>query len=490
MKAPGYSGVLNRLMAGQRTAPRYVTNFDSAAAMVRATGRFLRGQDFPGMGITPASAKPVAALVNKLPARVKETLYTYSSYGESIPARKLHKVDAEAVATWITHEYPRREYPAVAIGSSSGALVHLCAALGIPFLPQTFMIPVAHPNLHVDEPRDGMEWGAEQAQPLLDANPGLQLHHMWDPNQDRLTLDKMTYFRVKWLRLAEAYKTFITEHVPAGGTILLIECQRSWHTTRVDDRHIFQFGALGGATPDEFFHGSERVEGYLERYGSHRRRWDAPERDTESPEAEWGFELALRGEIEQFAQQHGYQIRRVVFEEPEHLSPLVADLYRWWYGERGMLANRLLVESFIVLEPYWALRTGSVPFWMKFNMEPSLDWIMHYLDNAEPYDEIFMMLFSHGVECVGLPAIDQWREVLARARKRGEFLGVDEATFPRHFVLFTEYYNQLRSKVPARYPMPAPLTLSQLDGFLAQAGDRYPVQWIDHAGLQERAVGA
>ncbi|MDP9310048.1 MAG: hypothetical protein M3R24_03970 [Chloroflexota bacterium] len=490
MKAPGYSSVLNRLLARQRTAPRYVTNFDSAAAFVRAIGRFLRGRDFPGMGITPASAKPIATVVNQLPARVKETLYTYSSYSESIPTRKLHKVDAEAVATWITNEYPQRPYPAIAIGSSSGALVHLFAALGMPFLPQTFMIPVAHPNLHVDEPQAGMEWGAEQARPLLDANPELQLHHMWDPNQDRLTLAKMTYFRVKWLKLAEAYKQFIAEHVPEGGRIFVVECQRVWPTTKVDDRHIFQFGALGGAPPDEFFQGSERVEQYLERYGSHRRRWEPPQPDAERPEAEWGFEPALRAELEQFARRHGYRLQRVVFQEPEHLSPLVADLYRWWYDQRRMLANRLLAESFILLEPYWALRTGSVPFWMKFNMQPSLDWIMQYLDNAEPYDEIFMMLFSHGVESVGLPTITQWREVLQRAYRRGEFLGVDEATFPRHFISITEYYNELRSKVAARYPMPAPLTLSQLDRFLEHSGDRYPVQWLDNDVWQEHPIGS
>ena len=77
--------------------------------------------------------------------------------------------------------------------------------------------------------------------------------------------------------------------------------------------------------------------------------------------------------MERFARERGYRVRRIVFEEPEHPSPLVADLYRRWYEERGLPANRLLIESFILLEPYWALRTGSVPFWTKFNMEPDLE---------------------------------------------------------------------------------------------------------------------
>jgi hypothetical protein len=80
-----------------------------------------------------------------------------------------------------------------------------------------------------------------------------------------------------------------------GGILLQVECRRTWPTTRVDDRYYFQMGALGGATPEEFFHGSERVEAYLERYESHRRRWDPPAPDSETPEAEWGFIDASSG---------------------------------------------------------------------------------------------------------------------------------------------------------------------------------------------------
>jgi hypothetical protein len=184
--------------------------------------------------------------------------------------------------------------------------------------------------------------------------------------------------------------------------------------------------------------------------------------------------------VERLARRRSYRVRRLVFDEPEHLSPLVAELYRWWYRERGYQPSRLLVESFIVLEPWWALRTGSAPFWMKFNKEPSLRWVHQYLDTADPFDEIYLMLFSHGVDSVGLPSIEEWRSVPRRARKRGHFVGVDEQRFPRDFGVFARYHPDLARKVLARYPIPGPLELSQLDTFLAQASGRYPVHWIDH----------
>lgn len=470
--------IINRFLAQFRVSPPYIAGFDSATAMLRATAAYLRGEDFPGMGTIPPALEPVATAINHLPREAKELVYTLGSAGESIPPAWLGNVSSEVVAQWMVSEYPQQEYQSVAIGSSSGALVHLCAAMGMPWLPQTFLIPVLYPELHPDEPKKAMEWGRKTAPALLDANPDLQLHHMYDPSQDRLTMRGMTYFRVKYLRLSAAYKRFLAENLPRGGTIFIVECERTWPTTRIADRHVFQFGALGGATPEEYFDNSDRVRRYLEQYHSHRRSWDAPIPDADTPEAEWGFAASLRQDIENFARDRDYHVRRIIFKEPEHLSPFVAELYRWWYKQRGMIANRLLVESFILLEPMWTLRTGSVPFWMKFNMEPSLNWVKEYLQQADPYDEIFMILFSHGVESVGLPSLNQWREVFKYARQRGEFIGMVEADFPRNFATLMRYYTDLKRTISARYPLPGSLTLQKLNEFIQQTGDRFPVQWL------------
>jgi hypothetical protein len=282
---------------------------------------------------------------------------------------------------------------------------------------------------------------------------------------------RMAYFRVKRLQLGKTYERFLEENLSEGATLVVAECGLNWPTTWVSERHVFQFGALGGATPEEFLRGSERVEAYLARYGSHRRRWEPPEPDSERPEAEWGFESTLREDIERFARERGYRIRRIIFEEPEDLSPLVADLYRRWYEELGLPADRLLVESFILMEPWWALRTGSVPFWMVFNMEPSAKALERYLDVSDPYDHIHVMLFSHGVDSVGLAPIERWRSILQRARKHGSFVGVDERSFPRDFAAFVRYHMDLK-KIPAHYPMPGSLQLERLDEFFGRTGNR------------------
>jgi hypothetical protein len=213
---------------------------------------------------------------------------------------------------------------------------------------------------------------------------------------------------------------------------------------------------LGGARCDEYFDGGPRVEAYLRRYHSRYIRWNPPAADAQSPEAEWGFEPALRDDIARFAKARNNKLKRVVFAEPENPSPAVADFYRAWRRERGLPANRLIAESFMLLDTHMVLKTGSVPFWMKFNMQPSLHFLQAYLNSADPFDEIHVMLFAHGVESVGLPSIGEWRAVLKRARKNGRFAGVDERAYPAHFGAFGRYHWALE-KIPDRSPIPEPL---------------------------------
>jgi hypothetical protein len=242
---------------------------------------------------------------------------------------------------------------------------------------------------------------------------------------------------------------------------------------------VFQFGALGGATVDEMMHGGPRVDDYLRRHRSHRTRWDPPPPDGMSPEAEWGFAPALRDDVEDFARRHGYRIQRVVFEDPEDVSPMVADLYRWWYQGLGVADNRLVVDSFILMEPYWTIRTRSVPFWMVFNKEPSWHAVDRYLRDASSFDDVLITLFSHGVDSIGLVPIEQWRRLGQHAARGGGFIGVDERAFPRDFAVFVRYHFEFLRQIRARHPMPPALTFKALTHFLRETRSRYRVQWLD-----------
>jgi hypothetical protein len=447
-----------------RPAADSIAQFDSATVVLRAAATALHGNDLPALGAVPRPLVPlverVRPLVDALPAPVREQVYRLGRGSEAVPPAELHAVSAEAVARWMVAHYPRRTYPVAIVGSSSGALAHLATALGAPFLPQTFLLPVAQPDVHPDGPRGAMTAGIGPAELLLDANPEVALHHMHDPNQAR-----MSYFRLKRRRLGAAFTGFLAETLPPGATLLVADCRLTWPVTRLGDQHVFQYGAFRGTSPEEF------------RSGSEARGWDAPPPDEEAPEAEWGFDAALRDDLAALAAAQGWRLRSVAFAEPAALSPLVADLYRWWYRRRGRPAQRLLVESSVLLDPHLALASGSVPYWSDFPVERSADALERYLDDTEPFDEILLTLFRSGTDVVAEAPVERWRALLGRARRHGAFLGIDPAALPRDSGSFERFHREL-SALP-RVDPPPPLTLSELDVFLAErsSSDGSPIHW-------------
>jgi hypothetical protein len=78
-----------------------------------------------------------------LPWPVVRQVYTRVGASEAVVPDRLADVDLDAVAGWLTEGYPPRRYPAALVGSSNGALAHLAAALQVPWLPGTVLVPVA-----------------------------------------------------------------------------------------------------------------------------------------------------------------------------------------------------------------------------------------------------------------------------------------------------------------------------------------------------------
>lgn len=461
-------------------ATRYITKLDSTTSLLRALGRYLQGRDFPALGVAPAIPGGVAMLVNALPAEMRASLYRWTGWMGGTTMAALSQVDAEEISDWVVGHYPpapQGGWPGVMLGSANGAAIHLAAAMGIPWLPQTFLTPVRR-HLHADDLLQDLEWGKRAADAILSGNSDLCAHQMHDPVHDRHMVQRIGYFRLKRLRLGQVYEEFLRTRLQPGATIWLVECQLRWPVTRVSERHLFQVGGFGDMQPGEYLQGSLRVREFLNKYDSNRVIWQVPEPTDEAPEGEWGFREELIDDVRRIAQRHNYRLQRIAFTGPDDLSPLTADLYRWWYERRGIRPDKLLAECFALIEPYWTLRTGSVPYWLAFTANCCAQGLEQYLAGRS-FDQINLMLFSNGIEGIGIAPIQRWRSILQKARQQGQFIGVDEAEFPRDYASFVRYHSELPGHIAARHPMPGPLSRPEFDDFLLQAGNPYAVKILD-----------
>jgi hypothetical protein len=458
--------------------PRGIARFDSAAGMAQALAFCLRGQPFDSPSQSPLLDTAMPA-INLLPKRPREWAYSIGGMTEGITTRQARRLDVEGIAEWLAGLYPDRRYDAAFIGSSNGALMHMAAALGVPWLPQTFLCPVRAPFSDPDDAMRGFEEGRATTAALFEADPRIAVHHMQDPNQDRLMLGAMSYFRLKHRALPLAYREFLLRNLAPGATLYVSRCTRAWPVTRTSGRSFYQFGATGGATEDEYLKGGPRVVEYLARYGIDRSRWEPPAPTELAPEAEWGYDDALTADIHALAREMNWRVVELVFCEPESFSFVCAAAYREWYARHGIETRRLVVDSFLLMDPFTTLRLHALPLWLVFCTRPSADTLRRFLDSQPPFDEIDLMLFSHGTEGIGVTRIEEWNELLGRASHEGRFLGVDTRRYPRDFATFVRFDQALRELGPQQTP-PPPMTLAQFESALREHGPKHRVSMTIH----------
>jgi hypothetical protein len=389
---------------------KVVAAFDSASVFHAATVAALRQERFPHLG-NPAILARLTRAGGRMPWPILKQIYARIGGAEGIDPDLLGDVDLQRVAASFADGYPRRRYPAAFVGSSNGALTHLAAAMQVPWLPVTVLIPVKNVS-DAGRPDLALEFGRRVAPALLERNPGIVMHQMHDNAQDEIMVARMSYFRVKFHGLPPTYARFLAASLEPGAPVFAIDDTSDWPVVRVSERHVFQSGGRGGLTPEEYL-----------------QRPHTPAADDRAPEAEWGADLVFIEQLGEWCRDNGHPLVRLQFDGPQAASAAAADTMRRWTRERGGEGNRLLVPSFILGDPWHTVELGDVPFWTFFAVQPALESLRDYLAAAH-YDNVDVLLFEHGADSPGIARPEEWERVIADAGAEPRLLGLREKAFP------------------------------------------------------------
>jgi len=463
------------LTAFSNKKSNYIPDFDSSSSMLFSLGNYLANNSEP-VGILPKFPMEVGQALNRIPKSLLMLLFTIGGAKESLSFKKLAGLNDQIISSWITGAYPEKKYPAVMIGSSNGALIHLCAMLGIPWIPQTILLALSR-KMDADELIADIEWGKKAVSVMKDKLSYFRLHQMHDPVQDRRMVTNMGYFRVKRLKLGPYLEDFLRKALMPNATIFIADCQYRWPSHKISDQHYFQVGGLGDVDGYEYLNGSSRIAKFLEKQGSSLRNWKVPSKNQEVPEAEWGFADELTGNINSFAKSHGYRLVRAGFNHPEDASPFSADLVEWWYERNGIKDNRLLIECFALLVPWWTARTGSIPFWIAFNTSNSLLAFKNYIKNKSKFKEIYALIMPNAVEGVGLVPLKEWKKLIRKNSFKSALIGTDESIYPYDLGIFIKYFKDLQIKINARHFIPHSLDLREFFEYVKKHEGRYRISF-------------
>ena len=369
------------------------------------------------LGCDDLDRMPVLGRRGGLPAELRWPALAHEACTEAVPAEQAGLVDAGAVARWMTGHYAVGPYPAVVLGSAHGGAAHLAAALGAPWLPTSFTVTLPWPDGSVGDWTGAMEWGAKLADLILAANPGVTVRQVHDPVGRGALCGATVTLHVRWRRLPAAYREFLASEVEPGGATLLLRDSRTWPVLELTDRHSFQLGRpAGGLRHEDQTLDNPSFRRLVQSVGGDR--WSTPYLDTPPRYAEIGGEPELDRDLRRVSADLGRPAHRVLYPGPEVLSACVADLYRDWLRRSGRADDACVVETGRLVDPWWVLAAGLVPYWCESAARPAVDAAEWWLAGSSGFGAVTVLPEPPGTHCDAHADAGQWRAVAAFARHR------------------------------------------------------------------------
>jgi hypothetical protein len=413
------------------------------------------------------------ALIKKIVARTvrKRALATYLA----------RFVNSEGLARQATAHYEHSDgrigYPALIIGAPNGGVAYLAALLDAAFLPSHFLLSFAD-HTDPDDITAYHQAGSQLIETILAGNPDLLAVNHYDPIHDRFLVEEVNHIRLKLLDIPEAYQQFIHRHLAPGGVIFFVDNHYKWHQYKINERHMFQVGGLGGFSDREYIKGSDIINSWLARQKSpHRGGWRLPDYPLVSTsESEWGSLPQFREAIREFAHGNGYQFRAINGEHPEDFSALAYTAFLWESRLHHRPPNGVLVECFTQLNPTAALRANLLPLWMPFNTTDSLE----YFERMAPYIPkdipVGLSLLPNFTITPDLPSAHEWQKTGERIGPI-QWIGVNPTRYPIDLMGMFDYVPQLQQWVqnysnPNMPPRLSPDELMTMIKYLSHHGSK------------------
>lgn len=422
----------------------------SSAATLRAVVAALNNAWHVPQHSTPTEQR-LAHLANHMPGIVVKKAVSRSVRQRALATYLARFVSSEGLARQaVSHyEYPegRVGYPAIIIGAPNGGVAYLAALLDAAFLPAHFLLSFAD-HTDPDDIKAYHQAGAQLIETILATNPDLLAINHYDPIHDRFLVEEVNHIRLKLLALPEAYRQFIHRHLAPGGVVFFVDNSYTWHQYKIDDRHMFQVGGLGGFSDRDYIKGSDVINAWLaEQKSQHRGGWHLSEYPlVKTNESEWGSLPQFREAVKAFAHENGYQFRAISGAHPEDFSALAYTAYLWESRLHQRTPNGVLVECFTQINPTAVQRGDLLPLWMPFNTIDSLEYFERMVSYIPKVLPVGLSLLPNFTRTPDLPTAQDWLEVGERIGSV-QWIGVNPERYPMDLEAIFDYVPQLQQWV-------------------------------------------
>lgn len=397
---------------GGSDSPIAVEGFDSGTRVVREVAEALTGEGRSILECYPWGSRTFLGLVSLFPSKTRIHLIEWGtrlSVGHD--AEDAGRLRVDALLQWCVDQYPQdRRYEAIVVGSPNGAVAHLAALLGAPFLTTSFGLTFRRPTIDAEDHLAYIESGRAIVESILATNEddGFELIVHYDPFHDRSLVRSVDFVRVKLRALPACYREFIDRHLAPGGRLILIDCAYTWPQSELRDRAYVQIGGLGGIPPETFL-----------------ERWPLDLPLLTRRESEWGCPDGFAASVDRFAADREIETIEIRFDRPWEYSLLVFDAYSACEGVRN---RALLIDCFNHLNPRTNVETGIPALWLPFNTEEGLALVEEAL-RGKSFDWIGFALLPSFAGSPDTAALEPWLDLLSQYGDV-ELVGIDPDRYP------------------------------------------------------------
>ncbi len=390
-----------------------VEGFDSGTRVVREVAEALTDEGGSILECYPWGSRTFLGLVSLFPSKTRIRLIEWGtrlSVGHD--AEDAGRLRVDALPQWCVDQYPQddRQYEAIVVGSPNGAVAHLAALLGAPFLTTSFGLTFRRPTIDAEDHLAYFESGRAIVDSILAANggDGFELVVHYDPLHDRSLVRYVDFVRIKLRALPACYRAFIDRHLAPDGRLIVIDCAYAWPQYELRDRAYVQVGGLGGILPETFL-----------------ERWPLELPLLNRRESEWGCPDGFAASVDRFATERGIETIEIRFERPWEYSLFAYDAYSACEGSRD---RSLLIDCFNHLNPRTNVETGIPALWLPFNTEEGLTLVEEAL-RGKTFDWIGLALLPSFAGSPDTAKLEPWFDLLSQ-HGDVELVGIDPDRYP------------------------------------------------------------
>ena len=429
----------------------WVVPFDSGTRVVREVAEALTGEGRSILESYPWGSRLFLGLLSLCPENVRITGIEWGmrlSLGFDVD--KAGELDVRDLAQWCVDQYPDdgQLCDAIVIGAPNGAVAHLAALLGAPFLTTSFGLVFRHETIDPEDVLSYRESAQKLAGTILASNDSFDFEIIchYDPIHDRSMVKFVDFLRIKLHELPDVYQDFIRERLAPDGKLILIDCAYTWPQYALSDRVFLQVGGLGAIAPEAFL-----------------AAWPIESPIEVRRESEWGCPEAFADAVTAHASDQEIGLVEISFDHPTGYSQLAYDAYLACPNVRP---HTLLIDCFNHQNPRTNLETGIPSLWLPFNTQEGLSWVKEVLTETQ-LDTIHFTMLPSFAQSPDTAPLDAWIDLLG-AYGSLDLVGIRLDRFPADPLApyrFSRDMRMLREDFRVRTPLQ--LSLNAFEALLS-----------------------